>query len=198
MEFLQNANKPVAFVLGSYITGLGVIRSFGRRGIPLVGLDSNPKQIGFYSKYCVDICHPPANTCEEEYIELLISLGGHLKQKGVLIPTTDMDAIAILKYRKELESFFYIPMPPLNISQKLLNKKIFYQTLSNLKIPHPATFFPENTQDLKGISSKLTYPCVVKPVYSGHFRFDFNTKLFVAKNLQQLTKYYTKALEKKT
>jgi predicted ATP-grasp superfamily ATP-dependent carboligase len=49
---------------------------------------------------------------------------------------------------------------------------------------------------VKAASVELSYPCIVKPVYPTYFRFDFNTKLFIASSPKQLLSLYTKAHEK--
>lgn len=41
-----------AFVLSLFDTGLAAVQSLGRVGIPVIGLDSNPRMPGFKSRYC--------------------------------------------------------------------------------------------------------------------------------------------------
>jgi len=44
-DFIKNADKPIALVLNLGLNGLGVVRSLGRRCIPVIGFDPNPKQM---------------------------------------------------------------------------------------------------------------------------------------------------------
>ena len=141
-DVIKKIDEPIAFLLGIYLTtGLGFMRSIGRKGIPIIWLDYNPKQIGFLSKYCSGIICPHPKNNEKEYIDLLLNIGEKLSQKGVLFPTGDIETIAILKNRHKLEKFFRIPMADLEIAEIFLNKRIFYQTLKKHDIPHPLTFF---------------------------------------------------------
>ena len=193
---LRNMNKPVACVLGSYITGLGVIRSLGRRGIPIIGLDNDPRQIGFFSRYCIGVACPHPKNNEKEYVDFLMTLGEKLHERGVLIPTTDKEIPAILKNRGKLEKYYRFPMARLEVTEKILNKISFYKTLEKLDIPFPKTYFPNNVSEVKEISNEIRYPCIVKPAYSSYFKIDFQTKLFLTENREKLIRCYERARAK--
>ena len=192
---IKKVNEPIAFLLGIYLTtGLGVVRSLGRKGVPVFWLDNDSKQIGFRSKYCTGILCPDPKNNEKEYIDFLLNIGEKLRKKGVLFPTGDIETVTILKNRGKLEKYFRIPMADLEVSNIFLNKRIFYQTLEKHNLPHPLTFFPDDISKLKDVSIRIKYPCIVKPSYSGYFRSDFNTKFFIAKSSNHLIELYNKAL----
>ncbi len=194
---IKKYDKPIAFVLGKYITGgLGVVRCLGRNQIPVIWLDSNPKQIGFFSKYCHGIICPSLKQNPQEYIDFLVKIGKNLDQKGVLLPIGDIEVYAILKHKNVLKNYYHIPMSDLKITEKLLNKKIFYKTLEKLDIDHPKTYFTKDISEVRILSKKINYPCIMKPSYSAHFMVDFKTKLFLVKNSDELIKYYKKAMSK--
>ena len=194
---IKKVDEPIAFLLGIYLTtGMGVLRSLGRRGIPVFWLDYNPEQIGFHSKYCTGILCPDPKNNEKEYIDFLLNIGEKLSKKGVLFPIGDIETITILKNRNKLEKYFRIPMADLEISDIFLNKRIFYQTLAKHNLSHPNTYFPDDISELKDVSKKIEYPCIVKPLYSGFFRYDFDTKFFIAKSSNNLIKSYNEALSK--
>jgi len=194
---LEDAGKPIAFVLGgSAVGGLGVIRNLAKMGIPTVALDSDRKQVFIYSKYCKKFICPDAKNNEEDYIDFLLSLGEQLNEKGVLIPTGDVETLAILKHRDKLEKYYKFPMAQLEVAEKFLNKHIFYKLLEKLDIPHAKTYFPNDISTLEHISEKVTYPCIVKPAYSAYFTSDFQTKLFTANSKEELIQCCNKADEK--
>jgi predicted ATP-grasp superfamily ATP-dependent carboligase len=195
---IKKYDKPIAFVLGKYITGgLGVVRCLGRNQNPVLWLDSNPKQIGFFSKYCHGIICPSSKQNLQEYIDFLVKIGKNLCQKGVLLPIGDIEVYAILQHKNVLEQYYHIPISDLKITEKLLNKKIFYKTLEKLDIDHPKTYFTKDISEVKIISKKINYPCIIKPSYSAHFMVDFKTKLFLVKTSDELIKYFKKASLKK-
>ena len=47
----MNTGKTKAIVFRCYVGGLAIIRSLGRRGIPVVAVDYHSKALGFSSKY---------------------------------------------------------------------------------------------------------------------------------------------------
>lgn len=191
---LGDAKKPIAFVLGgSAVGGLGAIRGLAKMGIPTAALDSDRKQVFIYSKYCKKFICPDAKNNEKDYIDFLLDLGENLNEKGVLIPTGDIEALAILKHRDKLEKCYKFPMAKLDVAEKFLNKHIFYELLEKLGIPHAKTYFPNDISALENIIEKVTYPCIVKPAYSAHFTSDFQTKLFTAGSKEELIQGYNKA-----
>lgn len=190
-EYIREQEKPIAFVLNIGMTGLGVIRSLGRRGIPVVGLGPISKQTGHYSKYCVSIVCPDPVKDEEGYINLLINLGKNLKTKGVLIPTADADVLAISKHRSKLENYYHISMPICGVIGKMVNKKEFHKSILKLNIPQPKTYLPESISELKHASSELTYPCIIKPAFS--FKNNLGAKVLKINSKEQLIESYNKA-----
>jgi D-aspartate ligase len=188
------STTPVACILGDYVTsGLGIIRGLGQQNIQLIWLDANPKNIGFLSKYCTGIHCPSPKDHENEYIDVLLDLGRKLTTKAALIPIGDVELLAILKHRQELEKYFYFTMAPLKTTEKLLNKELFAQTLEKYNLPHPKTYLPKGISDIETLAQNVRYPCIVKPVLSARFRLDFHTKLFVAHTPTELITGYEQA-----
>jgi len=190
---IKNIHQPIAFVLGSYITGLGVIRSLGWKGIPIISLDSDKNQIGFYSKYCNGIKSPHPAYREEAYIDLLLEIGGLLNDKGVLIPTSDVAALITLKNKSKLLKYYNFIMSDLSVSELLINKSLFYKTLKKLNVEHPKTYYPKVEKQVLELSREIKYPCIIKPALSGYFRLDFKTKLFIANSRKELIIKWKKA-----
>jgi predicted ATP-grasp superfamily ATP-dependent carboligase len=196
-QYITQFNDPIAFILGIYPTSnLGAVRNLGRHGVPTVVLDVKKNQAAFYSKYAKGFVCPHPKYDEEAYIDFLLCLGAQLHEKGVLIPTGDTETIALLRHRKQLESYYYFTMDSYEKVNVFLNKKLFYQYLEKQNIPHPKTFFPRDENDVKAASVEMTYPCIIKPVYPTYFRFDFNTKLFIVSSAQQLLSVFSKVYEK--
>ena len=197
-SIITTIDEPIAFILGKYATtGLGVCRCFGRQVVPVFWLDSNSKQVGFLSKYCTGVVCPHPKYNETDYVDFLVAIGEKLLHKGVLFPIGDTEVIAILKHRIKLERYYHIPMADLKVTEILLNKQKFYQTLETQGILHPRTFFPDDVSELESISKEVRYPCIVKPVHSESFRLEFNTKFFKVESRQELIQEYRKVTSKK-
>lgn len=188
------SDKPIAFILGKYTTtGMGILRCLKQKKIPAIWLDSNTRHVGIYSRSCKGLICPDPKNNDEDYINFLLQIGEKLNHKGVLFPIRDIEVHTILKNRSKLEKFYYIPFTDISITEKLLNKQIFYKILEELNIDCAKTNFPNNLSDVEEISKKITYPCILKPYHSATFFIDFNIKLFKAKSKNQLVQYYKKA-----
>lgn len=192
-KYIESKDKPIAFVLKTGGTGLGVIRSLGRRGIPVIGLDPSRGSIGFFSRYCKSIVCPDPENKEEDYIDVLLSLGEQMNSKGVLFPTADVDVLTISKHRDKLEKYYEFSMAKLDVVEKLVNKRKFYEMLEDLDVPHPKTYFPNDISDVKEINKEITYPYIVKPVLSTNFGREFSVKCFKANSGDELIKTYNRA-----
>ena len=68
----RQGNMPPAIVFPARQTNsLGVIRSLGKKGIPVIGLDYQPMSVGFFSRYCkARLCPDPA-IFEDRFIDSL-------------------------------------------------------------------------------------------------------------------------------
>jgi hypothetical protein len=55
---LIKEDMPAAFVLQMGTNGLGVARSLGREGVRVVGVDFDPRALGFYSRCCQPVLCP--------------------------------------------------------------------------------------------------------------------------------------------
>ena len=197
-KLIKKTDRPIAFVLGKYLTGgLGVVRCLGRQGIPVIWLDSGKNQIGFLSKYCIGLRCPNPKLNEEEYIDFLICIGKKLRIKGVLFPIGDIEVFTILNNKKRLIKYFHIKIADLKSTIILLDKKLFYNTLEKLKIPHPKTYFPTTIKEIISISKTIKFPCILKPQYSAEFVLIFKTKLFFVNSQKNLLDLYKKAVSNK-
>lgn len=196
-KMLQKIDAPIGFVLGEYITGgLGAVRCLGRAGVPVVWIDTISRHVGFHSKYCKGIVCPDLRKFPKDYIDFLLEIGDILQYKGVLFPIRDIEVMTMLQHKSRLQKFFHIPMADLEISEKLLNKNLFYKTLIKQNIPHAKTFFSSDLSDIKIIAKEIQYPCILKPFHSARFVLEFGTKVFIAHSVKQLEELYQKAMEK--
>jgi D-aspartate ligase len=166
---------------------LGVIRGFGRLNIPVVYLDSKVRSISRYSRYISQRLKCPGfRKSETEFIKVLLDFGQQIDNKMVIIPAGDWDVLALSKYKKELEPFYYLPVPGYEIVHKLVNKKLFYKMLAEMKVAHPRTYFPEDTDELASMGQEIVYPYIIKPAYSLPFQDAFHKKCFVVNSPQGL------------
>src|SRR3984885_2301036 len=88
-EMTRSQRRVGAVVLGGDYQGLGIVRSLGRRGIPICVIDDE-QSISRYSRYVTHASHVPDLRNEAAIIKELFALGKRLNLRGwVLFPTRD-------------------------------------------------------------------------------------------------------------
>ena len=192
----KNSHSISVMVTGNRCcNNLGVIRGLGRRGIPIILLDVDRGSMTQYSKYISKkLTCPDPNESDIRFINFLLDVGKQMDKKCMMIPTGDTEVMALSKHKEELERFYLLPIPPFEVTQKLVNKKKFYKLLDQMSVPHPKTYFPNDISDVKIISKEITYPYLVKPIFSTNFGEDFSVKSFKANTAEELVKVYNKAI----
>ncbi len=167
---------PAAVVFNSHITGLAVARSLGRRGVPVIALDRDPKGYALASKYAtVTALCPNVLEDEEGFIRYLLDLGAMLDRPGILYPTNDEWVLAVNRHRERLGRSFIIPFSGPDIVEPVLDKARLYGTARELGIPIPRTW-DLGREDLARVSAALPYPCIVKPTEQRSFYDVFGDK----------------------
>lgn len=192
-EDVFNYYKPIPVVLGCFVNGLGIMRSFGRFKIPTIGLDFK-KNIGMYSKYTKGIICPDPS--KKEFIDFLIQLGKKLKNKGVLFPTYDNWLIPISKHQKELSKYYMYPMSDWDVIKKCVDKSHLYNIARENNIQYPKTLFIEKSKDIQDEKIDISFPCILKPVNPTIFMEKLaDKKVILIKNEDELNKWINKIID---
>jgi len=194
-KYLDGENSQVAIVFGKdYINTLGVIRSLGRRNIPVICLDFKKRIFHFNSKYCSVVSSPDPAKEEQKFIDFMVQLGDSLNTKGIIIPTSEKSISTILRFKSDLEKYYEIPPNEFDAYQQLTSKDRFYRLLDDIGFPHPKTYFPLDIYDVIEISSLNMYPLIIKPIDSVRFAEQFHVKCFNCNSSKELLEAYNRAI----
>lgn len=155
-----------AFVLSLFDTGLGAIRSLGRVGIPVIGLDSDSGMPGFKSRYCTAKSCPDPVHQPDELVQFLLDEGRQLNRSGILFPASDVFVLFLSRHRDELKEYFLFALPPNEVLEAIVNKRRQYELAERVGTPYPQTFCPESRDDVEQIKDQVEYPAFIKPYYS--------------------------------
>jgi len=175
-------------VVGIWDVGsLGVVRAFGRRGIPVAVVTWDRSHMFGYSRYIARklTCPDPAES-ETQLIDFLLELGKRYDSTPVVIPTDDLGTLIISKYRDRLEQFYRPTVAPFEVIERLVNKKRLYKLLDQMAIPYPRTCFPDDISELRVIAHEFRYPYIIKPVFSHLFAREFGVKCFLINSAEEL------------
>lgn len=169
----ERRQGPTAFVLQLTINGLGAVRSLGRAGIPVIGLDPDPNHIGFASRYCTSKQCPHPVTAPEELVEFLLEEARKLTEPGVLSPASDAFVLFLSRHRDQLQGHFRFNLPSADLIEASLDKRRLYDLADRAGMHHATTFYPETIDDIRHIKDGLDYPIYIKPYYSHLWRAAF-------------------------
>jgi len=179
---INSSEMPAALVFNCHITGLAVARSLGRRGVPIIGLDREDSGYGLYSRYTTVAgrCPYPLDD-EPAFIDLLLEIGGALKQKAVLFPCLDEWVFAVARHASELSEFFLLPFSDIETVERILDKNLLYRKCEERRIPIPRTFYV-GEQSPDKIANEISFPCIVKPALQREFTNEFGEKVLRAES----------------
>jgi D-aspartate ligase len=150
-----------ALVMAADYRGLGVVRSLGRRGIPVWLLKQGGHLVAATSRY-VRRNVPWPVVDDRRQIDLLLDLGKkHGLKDWLLFPTDDHAVALISRHRDVLASQYRISVPPWNQLRFLCDKRLLHQTAQELGIHQPWTVWPRTREELGALDCK--FPAILKP-----------------------------------
>ncbi|HEY7089502.1 MAG TPA: hypothetical protein VH518_15500 [Tepidisphaeraceae bacterium] len=157
--------KPLAVILGGSCNGLSFARSLGRRGIPTLLLDSE-RLLGTYTRFGKVVLLPPASESPDQWITFLELVSSLLPQKGILFATSDVHTLLVSRNRERLERHFNFLVADSQALERIVNKRLQYETAQAAGIPMPAVYFPETLEEARSMAGRVAYPCILKPYTS--------------------------------
>jgi D-aspartate ligase len=185
--------KPGAVVVGGDYQGLGIVRSLGRRGIPICVVDDE-HSISRFSRYASFSAQVPDLRDPDRAVETLLALGLRLDLKGwVLFPTRDELVAGFSRHRSVLSKFFRVPTPGWDSIQWMWDKRNTYQLANELKIPIPETWCPRGPEELDRITA--SFPLAIKPAIKEHFVYATKAKAWRASDRSELRELFNRASE---
>ena len=188
----HRGNRLGGIVIGGDYQGLGIVRSLGRRGVPVCVIDDE-RSIARYSRYTTISKLTPSLLKASDTTETLLATGREHGLCGwVLYPTRDEQVAALSQYREELLKVFRVPTPPWESVKWFWDKRNTYAMAEKLGIPTPRTWYPRSIEDLDAIEGH--FPVALKPAIKEHFIYATKSKAWRADNLAQLRQLVMRAL----
>ena len=182
-----------ALVVGGEHPGLGVARSLGRHGIPVMIVDDQ-RCITSFSRYATRVVRVPNLLDERKTVDAVLEIGHRYNLRNwVLFPTRDETVAAFARYRGELADFFRVTTPDWATTQWAWDKKKTYELADQLGIPCPRTFNPRTHEELVALEHRL--PLALKPAVKENFFYATGAKAWRANTVDELHSLYAKALK---
>jgi len=181
-------------VIGDHVQALGIIRSLGRKGIPVYLLHDENLCIGRFYRYTKRFIRTPSPSNELEFMNFMIEFAKKEQVKGwILMPTNDAAVYILAKNKEILEEYYRVSTLYWDTVKLAYNKKLTYQIAEKNDIPIPKTIYPENLNEIYEISSDIDFPVIIKPTIVDHFYKKTKTKVFKANTKEELIQAYVKA-----
>jgi predicted ATP-grasp superfamily ATP-dependent carboligase len=149
-----------ALVLGGAHGSLAVVRSLGRRGIPVWFLGAN-NLIPQFSRYVGHSMAWPGADAPGAF-EYLLELGHRHRLNGwVLFPGGDQEARLVSQHHAELSSVFRVITPPWEVMRFAHDKRLTNERAASLGIDFPWSYYPHSRADLAQLTCR--FPLILKP-----------------------------------
>jgi D-aspartate ligase len=149
-----------ALIIGGAHGSLGIIRSLGRRGIP-VWFVTDDHPIARYSRY-TQRNFTWSGPDHKGAAEFLLQLSARHGQKGwLLIAGGDAELRLISKHHAALASAFRMTVPAWDVARWAYDKRLTYQRAGMLGIDHPWSYYPRDRQELAHLDCR--FPVILKP-----------------------------------
>jgi predicted ATP-grasp superfamily ATP-dependent carboligase len=154
---------------GNQRSTLALTRALGRQGISVTVAEREVPCFASQSKYCSRaLAYRPPSSDPQGFVEDILK---ELKSScyDLLIPMTDLTAFLVSENEKKFSQHIQIPLPPKEIFQKACDKAEVLKLALENGIPIPTTYFVGDWDEMKKLSSQLSYPVVIKPRTSSLF-----------------------------
>ncbi len=165
--------RPTAFVLNVSLAGLGAMRSLGRAGIPVIGLDPDPAHVGFSSRYGQSLPCPHPVHEPDRLAEFLVDQGKELDTPGILSPASDAFVLFVSRYREVLGEYFRFNLPAATVMEAAVDKRGLYDLAASVGYGHADARYPKTMDDVRAMKDDLDYPVYLKPYYSHMWQVNF-------------------------
>lgn len=169
------------------MSGLGVARNLGREGIVVHRLGATRDPL-LQSRYIhtTRVVQDLDQLDDEDYLAVLEDVRREIGGRPVLFPITDLHVLRQARLGPARLQGFRSTAPERDLAELLVNKRLFYEALGALRIPHPITRHPRTLAEFEAAALEIGYPVYVKPEISPQFHREFRRKGFVARNPEEL------------
>jgi D-aspartate ligase len=182
-----------AVVTGASYRALAVVRSLGRRGVPLRLVRSDEHVLATASRYAGPR-HAWPGGAESARVDYLRELADREGLRGwVLIPTHDEEAALIARHHHVLAEHFRLTTPPWETLRTAYDKRATHAAAARLGLAQPWTVIPRGEADLAEAERRL--PVVVKPAYKPSANRLTVDKAWRADDAETLRRRYAEACE---
>jgi D-aspartate ligase len=178
-----------AVVLGSDYRALGIVRSLGRRGIPVHVIASGDDRLAAHSRYATSTSELPDDDADQLCaLELLASAQG---RTWALFPSADESAAFVARNHAALARLFRLTTPPWETLKWAYDKRYTNELGARTGVATPFTIIPRDRKELA--EAPLEFPVILKPAIKPEFNQLTAAKAWRVDDRESLLKRYDEA-----
>ena len=152
--------RTSAVIVGAEADGLGIARSLGRAGVPVIVVDTDARRPGMHSRYArpfvvKDLSGPGL-------IDGLLALRKSVDHSPLLFLTDDRQVRTVSEQRARWAGAFRIRLPEPDCIRQLLHKMTFQRLAERHGFPVPRAIGVHSEKDFANFS-EMQFPAVIKP-----------------------------------
>jgi D-aspartate ligase len=180
-----------AVVFGSDYRALGVVRSLGRRGIPVLVLSGRDDTLAAKSRYATDVVPLPEGG---DPTLLLCDLAERFEiADWVLFPTADESAAVVAHSYNVLAERFRLASPPWETFRWAYDKRLSNELATRAGVPHPRTWSVCSAEEAARLD--VGFPLIIKPAVKESFNALTVAKAWRVDSRRELQQRFTEAVQ---
>jgi D-aspartate ligase len=180
-----------ALVLGANYRGLGVVRSLGRRRVPVWVARSDEHGVACASRYVGRTLDWPSGG-EDAQVDYLLTLARRYGLDGwTLIPTCDETALLLANQRERLGRRYLVAAPTADVMTVAYDKRNTYVFAEAAGVDQPWTSFPTCREDVEALECQ--FPVILKPAFKADSNRFTSAKAWRVDSHEELLERYDEA-----
>lgn len=173
--------------------GVGMMRSLGRLGVPVYGIDANPGNPAFSSRYCRGrFIWNAENPNPESTTSFLQEIAQRFQERPVLVTNGDVVSLFVAERLPELQKSFRVLLPEQRLARALSQKWQMFHFAREHGIPTPETLFPGSLREAKEYLDRrvFKFPIMLKGSNSALLEQRTGLRLALARSEREALEKY--------
>lgn len=184
-------NPTPVLILNCKLGALAIMRSLGKLGIPVYGIDGEEGAPGVLSRYCRGhFIKPFSEAGSDDYLRFVLETGKRIGGRPILIPTSDELAVFVARYGDALGERFSFPRNDPALFETLISKEGMYHLALRHSVPAPVTLFPKSLSEVQEYAETVTFPVMLKGIHGNRLYARTGKKMVIVDDRDGLISSY--------
>jgi D-aspartate ligase len=190
---ISDTSTPVVALKLFQHCGVGMMRSLGRLGVQVYGIDADPANPAFSSRYCRgkfvwDAEREPA----DKTISFLRDVARQVGGRPILITNGDVLSLFLTDHASELQDVFRFRVPSASLARGLSHKWEMFRLAKQWGIPTPETHLPRSRQEAEELlrSGAVQLPVMLKGADSAILEKKTGVRMMIVRTEQDFLEKY--------